>query len=80
MQCSKSCHLRDLELDNLFDNEVIEQVYLEQLFSFLRALRERKTRKTLKNIRACVRGDYMNNKRDAKKSVMQIWVFFPQII
>ncbi len=27
MRCSKSCRLRDLELGNLFDNEVIEQVF-----------------------------------------------------
>ncbi|MGP1459677.1 MAG: hypothetical protein ACTTKL_10270 [Treponema sp.] len=27
MRCSKSCHLCDLELGNLFDNEVIEQSY-----------------------------------------------------
>ena len=26
MRCSKSCYLRDLELDDLFDNSVIEQV------------------------------------------------------
>ncbi len=28
MRCSKSCYLRDLELVDLFDNRVIEQVYL----------------------------------------------------
>ena len=28
MRCSKSCYLRDLELVDLFDNGVIEQVYL----------------------------------------------------
>ena len=28
MRCSKSCYLRDLELVDLFDNSVIEQVYL----------------------------------------------------
>ena len=27
MRCSKSCYLCDLELVDLFDNEVIEQVY-----------------------------------------------------
>ena len=27
MRCSKSCYLRDLELVDLFANEVIEQVY-----------------------------------------------------
>ena len=27
MRCSKSCYLYDLELVDLFDNEVIEQVY-----------------------------------------------------
>ena len=27
MRCSKSCHLYDLELVNLFDNGVLEQVY-----------------------------------------------------
>ena len=27
MRCSKLCYLRDLELADLFDNEVIEQVY-----------------------------------------------------
>ena len=32
MRCSKSCYLRDLELGNMFDNEVIEHVHF--LYAF----------------------------------------------
>ena len=36
MRCSKSCYLRDLELVDLFDNEVIEQVYYMHVLTSLR--------------------------------------------
>ena len=36
MRCSKSCYLRDLELVDLFDNEVIEQVYYMHILTSLR--------------------------------------------